>query len=133
MTEHAIESVARVERIDRSNWCLSGYTDAHPQTTWRPCGRPRPRLRTRTRGDGQKRVKEEALAAAVATVRAGLLAAVGDAAASFGLIVLLGYLPRLVARITAPHHSDGFALDGVFGTDGADGAAELAPVGQAES
>jgi hypothetical protein len=72
------------------------------------------------------------LAAAVATVRANLFAAVGDAAASFRLIVLLGYRPRLVASITAPHHSDGFGLDGVFGTDGADRAAELAPFGQAK-
>ena len=94
---------------------------------------PPPAEDTNTRGWSEAGEAEEALAAAVATVRAGLLAAVGDAAASFGLIVLLGYRPRLVARITAPHHSDGFALDGVFGTDGADGAAELAPVGQAES
>ena len=65
-----------------------------------------------------------------ATVRASLFAAVRNADASFGLIVLVRDSPVAVALVAAPRNRHRFGLDGVFWTDRADRATELAAVGQ---
>ena len=70
-------------------------------------------------------------ARAFAAVRAGLFAAVGNADASFWRIVLVSDSPVAVALVAAPRNRHRFGLDGVFWTDRADRATELAAVGQA--